>query len=114
MPFLHHDNLIRNIGDHGKVVTDEQHANITLLLQRLNQSKNLCLNGDVKRRCRLVRYQQFWLGNQCHRDHNSLAHTTRKLKGVGIHRRLRVSYTNLIKEGDSTSCCRLFIGDAVH
>ena len=44
------------------------------LLEVLQQIENLRLDRDVQRGGRFIGDEQFWLGDERHRDHNALAH----------------------------------------
>ena len=96
-PLLHDDNVISNIRDHSEVVTDEQNANVALFLQRLNQAKNLGLNGDVQGCGRLIGNQKFGLSDECHSNHDPLSHAAGELERIGAHSRFRVLNTHFIK-----------------
>ena len=79
----HDRDAVGNLGDHAHVMGDEQHRGAVIALQVADQGEDLLLRGDVERRGRLVRDQQFWLEHQRHRDHDALALPARQPVRVG-------------------------------
>jgi hypothetical protein len=59
-----------------KVVGDQHQCHTALTLQFLEQSENLCLNGDVQGGRWLVCNEKIWLGRQGDGDHDPLQLTT--------------------------------------
>ena len=76
---VHHDDFITHICDDAEVMGYHNDRHPELLLQILHQLQNLCLNGNVQRRRRLIRDQNIRLTRKRHRDHHALPHTARKL-----------------------------------
>ena len=76
---VHHQYAVGDAGHDAKVVTDHDHRGVRLPLDGLQQVEYLRLDGDVQRRGRLVRDQQFGLVCDRHRDHDALAHATGQL-----------------------------------
>jgi hypothetical protein len=63
-------------------VGDQQHAHRPIDLQATQQVEDLCLDGDVKCRRRLVGDQQAWIACQRDGDHHPLLHAAGKLEGI--------------------------------
>ena len=57
-PRVHDSNSIRNLCNNAQIVRYQQHGQVALLAQVIEQLEDLRLNGDVERGCRLVRDQQ--------------------------------------------------------
>ena len=76
---VHHDDFIAHIRNDAEVMGYHNDRHPELLLQILHQLQNLCLNGNVQRRRRLIRDQNVRLTRKRHRDHHALPHTARKL-----------------------------------
>ena len=58
----------------GRVVRDEDHAHVELLLDPLDELEDLRLHRDVERSRRLIGYQHRRSVHERHRDHRALAH----------------------------------------
>ena len=77
-PGLHHDPILHHadpvgIATHDRqVMADQQQRQPSRRFFRRQQFQDLCLDGDVERRRRLVRDQQRGVVGQCHRDHHPL------------------------------------------
>ena len=83
-PQVHNKNLIGNMLYYRQIMCDKQIGKISLLLQILHQIQDLCLNGNIKCRYRLIAYNEFRI--QCKRPCNTdpLASAAIKLMGIGI------------------------------
>ena len=81
---VHHDHLVRQLGDDPHVVGDEDHRHAVGVVQPAQQIQHLGLNGDVDRRGRLVGHQQARAAGQRHGDQHALPHAARQLEDVGI------------------------------
>ena len=68
----HHRHPVRHVADDTQVMGDQDHGHAQLGLQTLQQLQNLRLDGDIQRRCRLVRDQNFRFVGQRHGDHHAL------------------------------------------
>ena len=77
---------------------NQQNAHALFLLDLLHQFQNLCLNGNVQSGSWLVSNQQLWVTAHCHRNHNTLAHTTGKLMRIVFQYSFWVRDTNLLKD----------------
>ena len=71
---VHDEDLVRDARDNAQVVRDEDDRHAKLRLESLHQLDDLRLNGDVERRCRLVRDEQLGVEGKSHRDHRPLTH----------------------------------------
>ena len=78
----HH--LIGEIGDHPEIMGDHQHSHAQFRLQVLYQLENLCLNGDVERRGRLIGDQQSRPADQRHGDHGALPQAPGQFERIDI------------------------------
>ena len=83
---LHHHHAVGDLGDHAKIVGDEQHGRLLALLQVADQFQDLRLRGDIERGGGLVGNQQFRIERQRHRDHGALALAARQLMRIGLCR----------------------------
>ena len=70
--------LIRHVPDHRQIVADEQIGQPKFLLQTHHQVENLCLHGNIERRCRLVAHQKIGLRRKRARNGNALTLPTGK------------------------------------
>ena len=73
-----HDGTIRDLGNDSEIVRNQQNAHTEAFPQRKKQIHDLFLNGDVERRRRLVRHQNFGFAGDCHRNHRALLHPAGK------------------------------------
>ncbi len=92
----HHRDAVGDLGDHAHVVGDEQHGGAVIALQVADQGQDLLLRGDVERRGRLVRDQQFRLQHQRHRDHDALALAARQPVRIGGEDALHLGQPDLL------------------
>ena len=95
----HHRDAIGNFRDHAHVMGDEQHGGAVIPLQVADQRQDLLLRGDVERRGRLVRDQQFRLQHQRHGDHDALALAARQPMRVGCENALDLGQAHLLHHG---------------
>ena len=79
---IHNRNSVRHICNNAQVVRDENNGKITFFLQSVDKFKDLCLNGNVECRRRLVANQDVGICRQCDCDNDTLTHTARKFKGI--------------------------------
>ena len=75
----HDSDAVGDLRHYAHVVRDEEHCHPDFFLKFRNQGKNLCLNRDVKRRCRFVCNQELRLAGKRHGDHDALTHAAREL-----------------------------------
>ncbi len=81
---VHDHDLIGDFGNHAQIVGDQNHRCAGLGLQVGDQRENLCLNGDVQRSRRFVRYDQRRVIGQRHGNHGPLPHASREFMRVGV------------------------------
>ena len=93
----HDDHLIRHFRDHGHVMRDEDHRHAQFGLQLADGVEDLRLNGDIQRRCRLVRDQQLRAARQRHGNHHALAHPARQLVRMLSHHVRRIGDADLFQ-----------------
>ncbi len=79
---VHDNDALRRLGDHAKVVRDQNQSHPEFFLQIQYQRQYLGLYRDIKRGGRLVGDQQRRPARQRHRDHRALAHASRQLMRV--------------------------------
>ena len=97
-----------------------------LFLKSAHKLENLSLNCNVERRCRLVGNEDIGLAGERHGNHNSLAHTARKLVGVLLHTLLGLVYVNetehfnsavvrflLVSVGMEQNCLHKLLADCI-
>ena len=60
---IHDGDAVGDVAHHGQVVRDEDHCQLELAHQALEQVENLRLDGDVEGRNRFVCEDQFWRGH---------------------------------------------------
>ncbi len=83
-PVLHHQDAVRQVGDHAHVVGDQDDGCIDSVLQITHQLEDLGLHRDVQRRRRLVGEQQLRIARQRLRDHGALPLAAGELVRVGV------------------------------
>ena len=79
---VHDRHVIRHARHDAQVVGDENDSHAVLPLQVAQQVENLCLDGDVQRRGRLIRDQDRRFAGDGHGDHRPLQHAARELEGI--------------------------------
>src|SRR5690606_14327516 len=82
---VHDCDVVTDLGDNAKVMSDEQHAHSQLSSQVGKKTKNLRLDCDIQCTGRLISDQKPRLTGQSHGDHCSLSHATRELVWIGGH-----------------------------
>jgi len=83
----HHYHPVRDSGDDGEIVTDQQYAR-TVADSFREHLQDLRLHGDVERRGRLVCNDQIGIGGDCRCDQRTLAQSARKLMRI-LHGAIR-------------------------
>jgi hypothetical protein len=86
---IHDRDIIGHVGNDTEVVGDENNRKIQLLLQVVDQVKDLGLDRDVQRRGRLIANQDLRIGAERDGDDDALAHASRELKRVLLNPLLR-------------------------
>ena len=79
---VHHHHVRRRLGDDAEVVRDQDHADVELALDAVDQLEDLRLHRHVERGRRLVGDQHVRVVDERHRDHRALAHAARELVRV--------------------------------
>ena len=83
--FLHHlsrihdNDLVADLGDHAKVMGDEDNGHSQFIFQFFQKFYNLCLDRHIQGRGRLVRNQKLRITGECHGNHDPLTHAAGKL-----------------------------------
>ena len=111
-PRIHDGNFIRHVRHDAQIVRNENDGQFSLFLQFVNEFQNLRLNRNVERRRRLVADKDIGIGSQGDRDDDTLAHATRKLKGILVIADSRFGNSHLLHELDSLFARNAF-SDAV-
>ena len=101
--------MISHAGHHPEIVRDENHTRAGILLELLDQLKNLRLDCDVESRRWFVSDQKFRRARQSHCDHHPLTHATRKLVRIAVHALGRVGYANRFQHPDSVIVSSRFV-----
>jgi len=83
--FVHDHDAVRDLGDDSHVVRDKDDRDVESVLERLYQREYLGLNRHVQRRRGLVRDQDLRVAGEGHRDHDALAHASRKLEWIVVY-----------------------------
>jgi hypothetical protein len=73
-PGIHDAHTVTGLGHNPKVMGNEQHGGIELLLEFPNHLQYLRLDGDVKSRSGLVSQEELWFTRERDCDNNSLFH----------------------------------------
>ena len=81
---VHDPDAVTHLGDHGEVVTDEQHRGVELLAEQLHKVEHFGLDGRVEGGGRLVQDQQGRFRGQRHGDDDPLQHAPRELVRVRL------------------------------
>jgi hypothetical protein len=79
---IHHRDAVGHLGDHAKVVSNQQQRQIEAGLQLANELQHLRLDGDVERRRRLVGDDERRPAGEGDGDHHALPHAPGKLVRV--------------------------------
>ena len=69
---LHHDDLVRDISDHRKIVRNDQKPHFKFTDEIAQQVQYGCLRCDVERGGRFIRNQQFGAQRDGHRNDHPL------------------------------------------
>ena len=87
---VHDHDRLRGLGDDAEVVRDQDHADVEVALDLVDQLEDLRLDGHVERRRRLVGDQHGRVVDERHRDHGALAHAAGELVRIVLGTRPRV------------------------
>lgn len=83
-PQIHNADVIRNMADDRQIMRDKHVSQLILILQIHQQIQNLCLNGNIKRRNRLVTDNKFRVQRNRTRNTDTLTATAIQLMGVRV------------------------------
>lgn len=72
---IHDQNPVAELGHQIEIMADKDQPHAAFLHQTIHDRQHLALHRDVQCRGRLVRDQDFWVGDQHHRNHDTLPHT---------------------------------------
>ncbi len=81
---VHHTDPVRDVPDDRQVVGDEEVGQVELVLQSLHQVDDLCLDGDVQGRHRLVADDDLGVQGQAAGDADALALTAGELVRIAV------------------------------
>src|SRR5450756_551805 len=95
-------NGLCHFGDDCKVVGNNENSHTQLFLKSAHQVKNLCLDGNIKRRRGFIRDQEFRIRGQCHGYHDSLPHAAAHLMRVLVETPFRLGDADQVKHLDGT------------
>ena len=79
---------------------NEYQPDTLLSPQVVQYAQNLCLHGDVKRRCRLIRNDDIGIICQCHRYADPLPHAARERMRIGHHYVFRIGDADIFQKGN--------------
>ena len=79
LALIHHQDALRDLGDHTHVVGDEDDRHVHLVLERPDELQDLGLNRHVERGRGFVGDQQRGFAGERHRDHHPLPHAAGEL-----------------------------------
>src|SRR5579872_1554809 len=79
---VHHHDAVAQLRDDAEIMSDVQHRETEVLLQLLQQPKELRLNRDIERSCRLVGDEQTWSRGRRHGGAHALPHTAAELMWI--------------------------------
>src|SRR5215475_3455766 len=99
-PGIHDGHLVAQLRHDAQVMGDEQDRCAVRVPKPQQQLQDLCFERHVQRRSRLIGDDQLWLEQQCHRDHDALAHTAGELVRIALKRLIRAWQTYLGELGD--------------
>ena len=80
-PGVHHHHGLGRLRDHPEVVGDQDHADVEVALDLVDELEDLRLHRHVERCGGLIGDQHGGVVHQRHRDHGPLAHAARELVG---------------------------------
>ena len=95
---VHHQHLVGHLAHHSQVVRDEQHAHAVLLLELLQQRKDIPLHEHIECGGGFVTDQHFRAAAQGQRDHHALFLATTELVRIAIVKGFRVGQTHFVEE----------------
>ena len=79
---VHDHHRLRRLGDDAEVVRDQDHADVEVALDLVDQLEDLRLHRHVERGRGLVGDQHVGVVDERHRDHRALPHAARELVRV--------------------------------
>ncbi len=105
---IHHKNPVCHIGNQANVMGNQYHCHSCFPLEGSKQLHDLCLDGNIQCRGRLVRNQKPWITGQRHGDHHPLAHPSRQGMGKLFHSPPGIRHPHF-PEKPLCAPCRLFL-----
>src|SRR5918993_3851526 len=81
---IHNRNLVGDLADKLKIVSNEDHSHAPLALKALEQRDDLGLDGDVEGSGWLVRDEEMRVAGESDSDHHPLTHAARQLVREGV------------------------------
>ena len=105
---IHHCDIVRQVLNHGKIVSNEQVGDTELFLQILQQIQNLGLYRHIKRRSRFIADHQFRLHGQGAGDGYTLALPPGELMRIAPGRFIGQTYL-LEQRDDCRPLCRTIV-----
>src|SRR2546427_767431 len=78
-PAIHDGDLVARLRHHAEVVGNQNHGQVELPSQPLEELEDLSLNHDVQGRHRFVGDHELRIAREGHRDHHTLSHAAREL-----------------------------------
>ena len=99
---IHDIHIVRNLRHNAKVMRDVDNGKVGFCLDFLDQFKDLRLNRNIKRRCRLITDQNIRFTGKRNRDDNTLTHTAGEFVRILFEPLFRILDSYLRKEIDRT------------
>ena len=109
----HHDQMLGALGGQAQIVSDEKNGGAEFRSQTVEVVEDLTLDGDVERRRRLVRDQEFRTSGQPDRDQCALTHTARELVRVLAQPTLGFGEAGLLEQFGGPNLGCLALGNSV-
>ena len=91
---IHNQNAVSHFGHHTKIMRNKNHRGPSFTLQIADQIKDLCLNGNIKRRGWFIRQKYARPTGQSHCNHHPLTHAAGKLVRIFMQTPFRFRNTH--------------------
>ena len=95
---IHHHDPVGDIGNHADIVRHDDHAEVAVAAEFLDQVEDLRLDRHIQRRRRFVGDDQVRVASQRQRDHHPLPHAAGKLVRIGQKPRFRLGDADLFEQ----------------
>ena len=106
---IHNRNIVCDLVNNTKVVGDEKNCGIVFIFKFVDELKDLCLNGNVKRSGGFVCDKNLRFASKSHSDHYTLTHTTGNFVWESLHSFFNVGDFNVSEHVSSKLICFLLV-----